>query len=91
MKNIFQPESKHAPWIAFAFGLIHGFGFAGILAELNLERRCKICKRLTAFIRNTAFSGWKHRLLVPVILHVTHGISVIYSFVKKSPVGFNAG
>jgi hydrogenase/urease accessory protein HupE len=36
LKNIFQPESKHAPWIAFAFGLIHGFGFAGILAELNL-------------------------------------------------------
>jgi len=36
LKNIFQPESKHAPWIAFAFGLIHGFGFAGIMSELNL-------------------------------------------------------
>ncbi|WP_169081297.1 HupE/UreJ family protein [Paenibacillus sp. PL91] len=36
LKNIFHPESKHAPWIAFAFGLIHGFGFAGILSELNL-------------------------------------------------------
>lgn len=36
LKNIFQPESKHAPWIAFAFGLIHGFGFAGILSELHL-------------------------------------------------------
>ncbi|MCA0757229.1 HupE/UreJ family protein [Paenibacillus sp. N4] len=36
LKNIFQPGSKHAPWIAFAFGLIHGFGFAGILSELHL-------------------------------------------------------
>ncbi|UVI29222.1 HupE/UreJ family protein [Paenibacillus spongiae] len=36
LKNIFQPDTKHRPWIAFAFGLIHGFGFAGILSELNL-------------------------------------------------------
>jgi hydrogenase/urease accessory protein HupE len=25
-------------WIAFAFGLVHGFGFAGVLAELGLPR-----------------------------------------------------
>jgi hypothetical protein len=29
--NIFNQDSKHQPWLAFAFGLIHGFGFAGIL------------------------------------------------------------
>ncbi|WJH33437.1 HupE/UreJ family protein [Paenibacillus sp. CC-CFT747] len=38
LKNIFNPGSKHAPWIAFAFGLIHGFGFAGILSELSLGK-----------------------------------------------------
>ncbi len=35
--NIFNPDSKHQPWLAFAFGLIHGFGFAGILSEMRLD------------------------------------------------------
>ncbi len=26
----------HRGWVTFAFGLIHGFGFAGVLAELEL-------------------------------------------------------
>ena len=26
-------------WIAFAFGFIHGFGFAGVLREMDLPRR----------------------------------------------------
>ncbi|MFK7692618.1 HupE/UreJ family protein [Paenibacillus sp. HJGM_3] len=37
LQNIFNPDSKHHPLIAFAFGLIHGFGFAGILAEMRLD------------------------------------------------------
>lgn len=36
LRNIFQPGTKHSPWIALAFGLIHGFGFAGVLSELHL-------------------------------------------------------
>ena len=35
--NIFNYESKHQPWLAFGFGLIHGFGFAGILSEMRLD------------------------------------------------------
>ncbi|MFP3126790.1 HupE/UreJ family protein [Ectobacillus funiculus] len=35
--NIFDQNSKHQPWIAFCFGLIHGFGFAGILSEMRLD------------------------------------------------------
>jgi len=35
--NIFSKDSKQPPWIAFGFGLIHGFGFAGILSEMQLE------------------------------------------------------
>jgi hypothetical protein len=35
--NIFNKESKHQPWLAFGFGLIHGFGFAGILSEMKLD------------------------------------------------------
>lgn len=37
LQNLLQPDSKHNPWIAFAFGLIHGFGFAGILSEMHLS------------------------------------------------------
>lgn len=35
--NIFNSGSKHQPWLAFGFGLIHGFGFAGILSEMRLD------------------------------------------------------
>lgn len=32
-----QGIASHAPWVvAFAFGLLHGFGFAGALAEIGL-------------------------------------------------------
>jgi hydrogenase/urease accessory protein HupE len=36
-QNIFNQQSKHHPVIAFGFGLIHGFGFAGILSEMRLD------------------------------------------------------
>lgn len=35
--NIFNRDAKQQPWIAFGFGLIHGFGFAGILSEMRLD------------------------------------------------------
>jgi hydrogenase/urease accessory protein HupE len=35
--NICNKDAKHQPWLAFAFGLIHGFGFAGILSEMRLD------------------------------------------------------
>ncbi|MFA1711494.1 HupE/UreJ family protein [Peribacillus frigoritolerans] len=35
--NIFDKDAKHHPWLAFGFGLIHGFGFAGILSEMRLD------------------------------------------------------
>ena len=31
-------KADRRPWIAFGFGLIHGFGFAGALAEVGLPR-----------------------------------------------------
>lgn len=38
LNNLF-PVVRHGRWIAaFGFGLIHGFGFAGVLAELGLPR-----------------------------------------------------
>ncbi|MFW5921606.1 MAG: HupE/UreJ family protein [Polyangiales bacterium] len=37
--NIVRPEARGPmPWLAFGFGLIHGFGFSSVLAELGLPR-----------------------------------------------------
>ncbi len=38
VENILAKEVKHRWCLTFAFGLIHGFGFAGLLQELDLER-----------------------------------------------------
>ncbi|MEW9500342.1 HupE/UreJ family protein [Jeotgalibacillus marinus] len=35
--HLLNLDAKHHPWLAFGFGLIHGFGFAGILSEMQLE------------------------------------------------------
>ena len=35
--NVWKPEArKSIPWLAFGFGLIHGFGFSSVLAEYGL-------------------------------------------------------
>jgi hypothetical protein len=37
MLNVLAPEhSMGRPWIALAFGLVHGFGFSSVLAEVGL-------------------------------------------------------
>jgi hypothetical protein len=37
--NVWRPEQRGPmPWIAGGFGLIHGFGFSSVLAELGLPR-----------------------------------------------------
>lgn len=35
--NVWRPEARRSmPWLAFFFGLIHGFGFSSVLAEYGL-------------------------------------------------------
>ncbi len=37
LDNVFRPDRSDArPWLAGGFGLIHGFGFASVLAEVGL-------------------------------------------------------
>jgi hypothetical protein len=31
-----RADAQPAPWIAFGFGLVHGFGFANVLADMHL-------------------------------------------------------
>jgi hypothetical protein len=41
--NIARPEARRTmPWLAFGFGLIHGFGFSGVLAELGLPAQARV-------------------------------------------------
>lgn len=35
--NLFPAATRFSVWIAFGFGLIHGFGFANVLGELGLK------------------------------------------------------
>jgi hypothetical protein len=39
VENLLPREPRRRPALAFAFGLIHGFGFAGVLAEQGLPAR----------------------------------------------------
>lgn len=36
LQNIFRPEAKRRWLLTFAFGLVHGFGFASVLRELGI-------------------------------------------------------
>lgn len=47
--NIARPRTRLAmPWLAFGFGLVHGFGFSGVLAELGLPASARVLS-LVAF------------------------------------------
>jgi hypothetical protein len=39
LENLVATEVRHRWLITFAFGLVHGLGFAGVLREMDLERR----------------------------------------------------
>ena len=36
VENLLLREHRHRVWLTFAFGLVHGFGFASVLLELGL-------------------------------------------------------
>lgn len=41
--NVVRPEMRRAlPWVAFAFGLVHGFGFSSLLRELVLPQADRV-------------------------------------------------
>ena len=45
--NNLKPLVEHRRWmVAFAFGLIHGFGFASVLAELGLPQETLVLSLL---------------------------------------------
>lgn len=47
--NLWRPRARDSmPWLAFGFGLVHGFGFSGVLAELGLPAQARVLS-LVAF------------------------------------------
>lgn len=47
--NVWRPRARRSmPWLAFGFGLVHGFGFSGVLAELGLPAQARVLS-LVAF------------------------------------------
>jgi hypothetical protein len=38
LANLVPRIAAHVAWLAFGFGLVHGFGFANVLQELGLQR-----------------------------------------------------
>ena len=49
VENLFTEDLKPwRPWVVFAFGLLHGLGFAGVLSELGLPRQ-ELTTALIAF------------------------------------------
>lgn len=46
--NVWRPEQRGPmPWLAAGFGLIHGFGFSSVLAELGLPRQHTVAALLS--------------------------------------------
>lgn len=46
--NVWRPEERREmPYLAGFFGLIHGFGFSGVLAELGLPARARVLSLLS--------------------------------------------
>ncbi len=46
MNNIFPLVTRSRAWIAFAFGLLHGFGFASVLADMGLPPGARVISLL---------------------------------------------
>jgi len=47
VENLVVKEVKHRWLLAFIFGLVHGFGFAGLLQEMDLESAGMLLSLLT--------------------------------------------
>jgi GNAT superfamily N-acetyltransferase len=57
--NNLKPLVEHRRWmVAFGFGLIHGFGFASVLAELGCRRR-RWCCRCWASTSASKSASWR--------------------------------
>ena len=88
--------SQRVPWlVAFLFGLLHGFGFAGALKEIGLPQgevpmalltfnlgveAGQLCVVVAALAVTGTIRRWRPHLLRPVILGATYLIGITASY-----------
>lgn len=93
--NEASPRRDLRPWLALGFGLIHGFGFAGALAEVGLPRE-SLGWALGAFNVGVevgqailvllfapvlgAIVKWRPRLQLRVVQYGSAGVAVVGAF-----------
>ena len=82
-----SPITSKRPWlIAFAFGLLHGFGFAGALAEIGLPQRAIA---LALFLFNVGVEVGQ-LMVVVVVLAVVAALGrtgvVVPEMIKRVPI-----
>jgi hypothetical protein len=73
--NLVWRNSRHGAWLAFGFGLVHGFGFAGALAQTLAEQRLPgnrwLLSLLSFNLGIEAFQLLLIALIVPVLRSAT--------------------
>ena len=92
-----EPEARRdiRPWLALGFGLIHGFGFAGALAEVGLPRE-SLGAALLAFNIGVeigqatlvlvfapalaAIVKWRPRVQIPIVQYGSACVAVVGAF-----------
>lgn len=76
LNNIWPLVTRHLWFIAFGFGLIHGFGFAGVLADLGLPRDTLVAS-LLGFNLGIEFG---QLAIVALVLPLIHCLGLLRSY-----------
>ncbi|HVU00768.1 MAG TPA: HupE/UreJ family protein [Polyangiaceae bacterium] len=77
LENVYRPGASHRERLTFAFGTIHGFGFAEGLRELGLERS-RLLPTLLGFNAGVELG---QLLVLPPLVLLAHALR------KRSPAG----
>jgi len=83
LENLWIRDTRHRWWLTFFFGLVHGFGFAGVLRELGLPStglvRCLLMFNLGVEVGQLAIAlallplamalqRWKHGRIAQIVI-----------------------
>jgi hypothetical protein len=99
VENLWVKETGHRWWLTFFFGLVHGFGFAGVLRELGLPTtglvRCLLAFNVGVEVGQLAIAlallplalllaRWKHGRLAVVVISVLLALFGLAWFVDRA-------
>lgn len=99
VENVWRRKGSHRWLLTFFFGLVHGFGFANVLAELGLPReatvRCllsfnvgvelaQLAIVLAVFPLVMLLARWRHALLAQTAISAAVGLFGIAWFTERA-------